>query len=152
MDGEVMGGHWPTYTATVTREDALWVAVVAELNPAATDVEHFDEVEPAVRDLIGGLTDSDPEAGEFWIRWKFVQNGHDYTPMIEQLEAAELEANRAIAVRDAARRAAIQSMRRSGLSLRDIADVMGISHQRVHQLAAEPRHMPVPRKARRDLR
>ena len=37
-----MGEHWPTYTVTVTREDGLWVAVVAELNPAATDVEHFD--------------------------------------------------------------------------------------------------------------
>jgi len=132
-----MGEHWPTYTATVTREDGLWVAVVAELSPAATDVEHFDEIKPAVRDLIGGLTDTNPESGEFWVQWKLVQNDRDYTPVIEQLEAAELEADRATVERDAVRRAAIQGMRRAGLSLRDIADVVGMSHQRVHQLANE---------------
>lgn len=134
-----MGEHWPTYTATVTREDGLWVTVVAELSPAATDVDHFDEIKPAVRDLIGGLTDTNPEAGEFWVQWKFVQNDRNYTPAIEQLEAVELEADRATVERDAVRRAAIQSMRRAGLSLRDIADVVGISHQRVHQLATEHR-------------
>lgn len=134
-----MDGPRPTYTATVTREDGLWVAVVAEINPAATDVEHFNEIKPAVRDLIGGLTDKDPESGDFRVNWIFLHNGHDYSAAIEQLEAAEFEADRAVAHRDVFRRAAIKTMQRAGLSLRDIADVMGMSHQRVHQLTTESR-------------
>jgi hypothetical protein len=64
----------PTYTVTVTREDGLWVAVVAEITPAATDVEHFNDLEPAIRDLIGGLTDKDSEFGDFRVNWTFPNN------------------------------------------------------------------------------
>jgi len=55
------------YEVTVSREDDLWVAVVAGLVPAATDVEHFGDLETEVRDLIAGLTDSDPD--DFALTW-----------------------------------------------------------------------------------
>ena len=36
------------YEVTVSREDNLWVAVVAGLAPAATDVENFGDLETEV--------------------------------------------------------------------------------------------------------
>ena len=55
------------YDVAVMREDNLWVAVVAGLAPAATDLEHFGDLETEVRDLIAGLTDSGP--ADFAIAW-----------------------------------------------------------------------------------
>jgi DNA-directed RNA polymerase specialized sigma24 family protein len=125
----------PSWGVTVTREDGLWVAVVDGLAGGATDVEHFDELDTEVRDLVAGLTDADPH--EFDIEWHFQQNGHDYTPALQQLHEWESEAENAIKHRDASRRAAIVAMRGATLSYRDIADILGLSHQRVAQLAAE---------------
>jgi DNA-directed RNA polymerase specialized sigma24 family protein len=120
---------------TVTREDGLWVTVVDRLAGGATDVEHFDELDTEVRDLVAGLTDTDPH--EFDIEWHFQQNDHDYTSALQQLHERESEAENAIKHRDTSRRAAIVAMRSAALSYRDIADILGLSHQRVAQLAAE---------------
>jgi DNA-directed RNA polymerase specialized sigma24 family protein len=120
---------------TVAREDGLWVAVVDGLAGGATDVEHFNELDTEVRDLISGLADVDPH--EFDIEWHFEQNGRDYTPVLQRLHEWETAAENAIKHRDASRRAAIVAMRSATLSYRDIADVLGLSHQRVAQLAAE---------------
>jgi len=64
------------YDVTVTREDNLWVADIAGLT-AATDVEHFTDLDEEVRDLIAGLTDTDPE--DFAINWHYEVNGRDVT-------------------------------------------------------------------------
>jgi hypothetical protein len=56
---------------TISREDDLWVAVVADLPGGATDVEHFADLESEVPDLIAGLTDADPDADGFEIDWHY---------------------------------------------------------------------------------
>lgn len=131
-----MSNRHPEFRATITREDGLWIAVVdGDLPPgavAATDVEHFADIKPAVRDLIAGLLEVNVDAGEFVVQWSFVQNGVDYSMVIEGLQEWE----QAVAERDAYRAAAIVGMRRAGLSLRDIGDAVQLSHQRVHQLLA----------------
>jgi hypothetical protein len=52
-----------SYQVGVTRENGLWVADIwaPELGPAATDSVHFADFEAEVRDLIAGLTDSEPD-------------------------------------------------------------------------------------------
>lgn len=131
-----MSENLPTYRVTVTRDDGLWAAVVdAGLPPGvigATDVEHFRDLDAAVRDLIAGLTDTKTSA--FRVEWHYLQNGSEYGPVIEELKYWSHEVDAAVGNRDRMRKAAITSMRNAGLSLRDIADVLGISHQRVHQL------------------
>ncbi|HEX4701909.1 MAG TPA: MerR, partial [Pseudonocardiaceae bacterium] len=67
----------PSYSVTVSREDNLLVAVVADLPGGATDVQHFADLDTEVRDLIAGLTDADSE--DFWIEWHYMQGGHEYT-------------------------------------------------------------------------
>jgi predicted RNase H-like HicB family nuclease len=131
--------HRPVYDVTVTREDNLWVAEVKDLRGGATDAERFADLNEEVRDLIAGLTDTD--LGHFDVRWHYVQRDHDFTTVIEALRTWEEQAELAMASRDEARRAAIGAMRRLGLSVRDVADVVGLSHQRISQLerASHPR-------------
>lgn len=60
-----------TYEVRMTREDNLWVADVRGLPPhliGATDVERFADLDGEVRDLIAGLTDTDPD--DFAIAWR----------------------------------------------------------------------------------
>lgn len=76
----------PTYGVTVTREDQLWTARVDGLPPTAigvTDVEHFADLDTEVRDLIAGLTDTDPDA--FDLVWHYVQGDREFTPSLDAL-------------------------------------------------------------------
>jgi hypothetical protein len=62
----------PTYGVTLTREDQLWTANVDGLPPhmiGITDAERFADLEVEVRDLVAGLTDSDPDTFELSWRW-----------------------------------------------------------------------------------
>jgi hypothetical protein len=126
-----------SYDVTVTREDNLWVALVDDVG--ATDVEHFSDLDVEVRDYIAGMTDADPD--DFALHWRYEVNGRDVTDALARFMAAERElrkvmeeeAARAVE-RDAARLDAIEAVRSAGLSQRIAADVVGLSHQRVHQL------------------
>jgi hypothetical protein len=121
-----------TYRVVVTREDNLWVAVVDGLPGGATDVARMVDLETEVRDLIAGLRDVDPD--DFEINWHYEQGSHDLTSIVGRLRASELAAEEAVHQRDEARRAAIVAMRDAKLSLRAIADLVGLSHQRVQQI------------------
>ncbi|CAM04992.1 hypothetical protein A8924_6150 [Saccharopolyspora erythraea NRRL 2338] len=125
---------YPTYRVTVTRDDDLWVAVIDGVG--ATDVEDFADLDLEVRDYIAGMIDAAP--GDFQLDWHYVQGDHEYTTVIERLWEFEQQASEATANRDAARQATIETMRRSGLSMRAIADALRLSHQRVSQLARAP--------------
>jgi predicted XRE-type DNA-binding protein len=121
-----------TYDVTVSREDELWVADIAGMT-AATDVLRFGDLDVEVRDLIAGLTDADPD--EFEIRWHHLAGDDDVTALIGELAEVEAAADTATARRDAVRLEIIRRFSAAGLSQRVIADVLGLSHQRVNQLA-----------------
>ncbi|MGH3719914.1 MAG: MerR [Pseudonocardiaceae bacterium] len=121
-----------TYDVTVSREDELWVADIAGMT-AATDVLRFADLDIEVRDLIAGLTGADPDG--FEIRWHHQAGDDDVSALISELTEVEAAAETAIARRDAVRLEIIRRFSAAGLSQRVIADVLGLSHQRVHQLA-----------------
>lgn len=123
-----------TYRVDVTRADGLWVADICglELGPAATDTVHFDDLEAEVRDLISGLTDADP--GEFEVSWRYNIGDADLTPAISRLLEAEVGLQKATKAHEEARRIALRELADAGLSQSAIGDVLGVSHQRVHQL------------------
>jgi len=123
------------YDVTVTRDSGLWAAVISGLPSrmvGATDVERFADLDVEVRDLVAGLTDSAPDS--FALRWRYVTDGQDVTSLLETLFASELAYAQAAAARDAARREVIVSLADAHLSQSAIGDVLGLSHQRVHQL------------------
>jgi hypothetical protein len=123
-----------TYQVEVTRENGLWAADIwgPELGPMATDTVHFADLETEVRDLIAGLTDTDP--GDFELSWRYSLGGADMTSTISRLLAAEVGLQRATQAHEEARRAALRELASTGLSQSVIGDVLGVSHQRVHQL------------------
>ena len=99
----------------------------------ATDVLRFGDLDVEVRDVIAGLTDTDPD--EFEIRWQHRTGDDDVTALISELAEVEAAAETATARRDAVRLEIIRRFSAAGLSQRVIADVLGLSHQRVNQLA-----------------
>lgn len=126
------------YDVTATREDNLWVADIAGLT-AATDVEHFADLDVEVRDLIAGLTDAHPD--DIAINWRYEVNGRDVTEQFERFLAVQAElreqmqrAQRLQATRDAERLALLRQLAEAGLSQRAIGDAVDLSHQRVNQL------------------
>jgi hypothetical protein len=127
-----MSDKLSVYSVTVYRENNLWVAVVDGLPGGATDAERFEDLHDAVYDLIATLQDVEPDT--FWVQWRFRQGGYELSDELRELRQWDKQTELALANRDAARRAAIGTMRQAGLSYREIADVIGISHQRVGQL------------------
>ena len=124
-----------TYPVTVTRDSGLWVAEVDGLPPASigvTDVERFADLDTEVRDLLAGLTQTDPDS--FGLTWRYVIDGRDVTSLIEAVFGAEVAYEAAAAARDAARRAVIRSLDRADVPQSAIGDLLGLSHQRVSQL------------------
>lgn len=124
-----------TYDVTVTRDSGLWAAVVSGLPSyavGATDVERFADLDVEVRDLIAGLTDSAPDS--FDLRWRYVIGGRDVSDVLQALAGSERAYANAAAARDAARREVIRALAAAQLSQSTIGDVLGLSHQRVHQL------------------
>jgi hypothetical protein len=131
-----MSDELPVYSVTVSREDGLWVAVVEGLPAGATDVERFEDLHDAVHDLIGTLLDTEP--GNFWVQWHLRQGSYELSDELRELQQWEKQAKLASANRDMARKVAVAAMREAGLSYREIADVIGLSHQRVGQLLESP--------------
>lgn len=121
-----------TYHVTVTREDGLWVANIAELSPGATDVEHFADLETEVRDLISGLSDADPD--ELEVSWRYVVDETDVTDVVQSWARAERELAVASSAREEARANVMSALRHARMSQAAIGDLLGLSHQRVHQL------------------
>jgi hypothetical protein len=126
----------------VSREDDLWVAVVAGIPGGATDAERFADLPEAVSDLISTLLDVEPDS--FWIDWHYRQDSHDLTDLIGHLREWEDLAERAARGRDASRHLVVESMHSAGLSYREIADVIGVSHQRVGQLLSDRGARAIP--------
>ena len=124
-----------TYRVTVTRDDDVWAAVIDGLPPhviGAADVERFPDLEPEVRDLVAALTDADLDS--FGLEWRFLIGNRDVTAEVVALSRAETALEDALAARDEARRAVLKALAATGLSQGAIGDVLGVSHQRVHQL------------------
>ena len=123
-----------TYQVNVTREDGLWVADIwnPELGPAATDAARFTDLDAEVRDLIAGLTGSAPD--EAALTWRFGIDGADVTRVVTRLLDAEAELRNATRLRAEARTQALRELADSGLPQSAIGDILGVSHQRVHQL------------------
>lgn len=123
------------YTVTVIRDDDLWAVTIDGLpkNVAGVaDYLHFSEIKDEVPEFIADLTRSAPE--DFTITWRYEFGGEDVTEDVIQYLVAEEEFRRSQVERDRARARVLETMRREGVTQRAMADVVDLSHQRVHQL------------------
>jgi predicted XRE-type DNA-binding protein len=130
---------YPTYTVTVTREDNLWVAVVTdgleEGFVGANDFERFADVDPGMREVIADLTGIPP--AQFNVTWRYEFNGENATALVLEFQEANRIAEDMVEWRDKVRSHLVSELGRT-LSQRAIADLLGLSHQRVNQIAHAP--------------
>ena len=136
------------FVATVSREEGKWLATVAGLEGAHTWARNLPSLEASVREVISLTLDQSP-AEESLTEVSFVYR-------LEELNvgtALEVGADRrALDVEEsrvnAATPAAMVTLLRAGLSVRDVAHVFGVSAGRVSQIAklAAPKPVTAPAK------
>lgn len=125
------------YEVVVTREDGHWLADVPGLQGAHTYARSLPALDQAVREVIVLAADL-PDAAMPGLRLDFLYHTGD-----PELDSTALEVRRLrrqadeLAAAAAARtgEVAVQLVAR-GLSVRDVAALLGISPQRVSQLTA----------------
>ena len=124
-----------TYTARSTRSGDWWAVEIEELDGVFTQARRLDQVEAMARDAIALTLDEDPSSFDVVIRPVLPPNAEAVlNRMRRSRETAELTAQLAALE---AKMAVVMLHEQQRLPLRDIGRVLGVSHQRAHQLLDE---------------
>lgn len=122
-------------TAKATRSGQWWAVEVPEVAGAFTQARRLDQVSAMAADAVHLLTGVPVDEVE--VQLGEVDLG-DPQVLAEAREARERVATAARSQQEAARasRRAVARLRQRGLSVRDVGVILGLSPQRVSQLAA----------------
>jgi predicted RNase H-like HicB family nuclease len=120
-----------TYTARVRRSGAWWAIDVPELPGVYSQARRLDRVESMSRDAIALYLDVDPTTLEIRVETNLPS---DLRRDFDALGRLRAEADRVQAESSGAMRNLTHELLGRGLSVRDAATILGISHQRVSQL------------------
>jgi len=125
----------PVYRVNVTRERDAWLADVPDVPGAHTFARSLSALQRSVREVVVLMTDRPDDAVDDF--------DLDVRYEIGDSSAAVAVARRARAEAERAERASAEAVRQavaelpSSLSVRDVAALLGVSHQRVAQVRAE---------------
>lgn len=123
-----------TYRVEAVRSGDWWAVTVPELAGIFSQAKRLDQVEARAREAIAMMLDVDEDdVGTIVV--------HAIPPdtvaeLLEALKASVAAAEDATEEAAQMRRRAAQALRDEGLPLRDVGRLIGVSHQRVHQLLA----------------
>lgn len=120
-------------TAYATRSEGWWAISVPDVDGLFTQTRRLDQVPAMVRDALGlfpelGVDPSDTEIS-------VVPTG-DLRHLADEVRELRVEAEDAQSKATEAMRSGAKSLKRDGLSYRDIGAILGVSHQRAQQLAS----------------
>ena len=118
-------------TARVTRSEGWWAISVEEIPGLFTQARRLDQVANMVRDAASLLG---VEVGAVEV---LPVLDSDSQRMLEELEAARREAEEKQRISSGLTREVIRRFREEGLTLRDIASLVGLSQQRVAVLSKD---------------
>ena len=121
-----------SYTAVAERSGDWWAVRVREQPGVFTQAKRLDQVEAMARDALVALLDRDPSSFDVHVIEKLPE---DVVEDVRHAREAREHALEAQAEADAAMRRAALRLVRSGLTVRDVGRVLGVSPQRVSQLA-----------------
>lgn len=116
-------------TAAAERSGNWWAVEVPEIPGLFTQARRLDQIDGMVRDaarMLGrevGMVTVDPKLSE------------EDERMIDELLAARREATEARAKASRLTAGAVDALRGQGMTVRDVADIIGITPQRVSALA-----------------
>ena len=120
-----------SYRATVTRDGRFWLVRVDGVG--STQTRHLRELDALAKDLIVVMTGDNEEEVVVDYDIRLPDDVAEHLRRSAELRAASAEAQAAAAakIRSAARR-----LHEQGVALRDVGKVLGVSHQRAHQLVS----------------
>jgi predicted RNase H-like HicB family nuclease len=118
----------------VTRSGGWWAITVPALDGVFSQAKRLDQVEDSAREAISLMLDIDEnDVGALDI---IVTPPARAAEMLRALEVSVAAADEATRVAVATRREVAEVLRAEGLPLRDVGELIGVSHQRVSQLLA----------------
>lgn len=122
------------YTARYSFEDGVWLVEIEQIPQVHTFGRTFVKAQANIRDAIClWLQVDDPVTLE--IRDRFPYFPEELTAVVSQANEARVLANQlSVRAQELTARAARMLVGQLGLSVRDAAELLHISHQRVHQL------------------
>lgn len=120
-----------TYHADVTRDGKFWLVRVREID-RSTQALRYKDVAAMASDLIEIMEDLRSDEYDLHLSVQLPSSVKDHQARAEVLRE---EAQRKQAEAAAESRAAVQELLALGLSQREAGDVLGVSFQRVSQLA-----------------
>ena len=122
-----------TYTVSVTREGRWWIVRVPEIDQV-TQARRLSEVTKAARELIAVTLDVPMSTVSVLVRVERVGDVEDVTGRAEAIRKEHARADElARRAHDESRELARQ-LAGAHVPMRDIGELLGVSHQRVHQL------------------
>lgn len=132
------------YDVHVTRGDVYWLVHVPAVS-RSTQARTLREIEPMARDLIAVMLDVDPGSFDLNVDITMPVDAAEHLRRAEQLRAAAAQAQH-----DAADevRAAARSLKSTGMPLRDLGRLLGVSFQRAGQLVQPSREDEPQRRTR----
>jgi hypothetical protein len=119
-----------TYHATAELDGRYWLIYVEEVD-RWTQARHLREVEPMARDLVAVMLDVEPEAFELALDIRLPDSVTEHLDAAKRLRDEATHANSASAVEV---RLAARELVDAAVPLRDVGKLLGVSHQRAHQL------------------
>lgn len=126
-----------TYTVTATRDGDWWALVAFDVQgrEVASQARRLDQADAAIREAIALVLDVNPDTFDIQITPAF----DDTSVSAETLELLELRRTLA-ELGERTRRetpGAITELRQSGLTVRDVAHLLGLTPSRVSQIEKE---------------
>lgn len=134
----MVGAVRPGYTATAERGEGWWAIRVVKLPGVFSQARRLDRVEGMARDAVALLLDIRPDSFDVTVRQVLSDEAERVVSAAIEARAEALERQE---LASATSREAVRTLTRLGLAQRDIGRLLGLSHQRVGQLAGDDRHL-----------
>jgi predicted RNase H-like HicB family nuclease/predicted XRE-type DNA-binding protein len=124
------------YMVSMAQEDGIWLIEAVDLVGVRSFGRTVSDAVRNIREAIAAAEDLD--------EWEYLSLDYAFsdevaTDALREFHEADRAEENAAMERDRALRAVLESLRSQGMSYRDLATVIGISHQRVAQLLADSR-------------
>lgn len=121
------------YEVTATRSGDWWAIDVPGLLGAHTQARRLDQVEHMARELIGLLLDVPEDSFDVNVQAELVD---EWARLLRETREARTAADEASERAQRLVRTAVVTLQGAGLSTREVGQLLGVTHQRVQQLAA----------------
>lgn len=122
-----------TYQVKATRSGDWWAIDVPGLLGAHTQTRRLDQVEHMAREVISLLLDVPEDSFDVEVQPQLVD---EWTRLLRETREARSAADEASERAQRLVRTAVVTLQGAGLSTREVGQLLGVTHQRVQQLAA----------------